>query len=70
MARSLFETRPEPAGFWDRLKTYVPGHTNDPFTSGRATREASEAAQQAARLDARGRQILIASLLVAGLGGR
>ena len=70
MARSLFETCPEPTGFWDRLKTYVPGHTDDPFASRQAIKETSEAARHAAKLDARGQQMLIASVLVAGMGGR
>lgn len=70
MARSLFETRPESAGFWDRLKAYVPGHTDEMSVSSQSVAETSEAGQQAARMDARGRQMLIASVLVAGMGGR
>lgn len=62
MARSLFETRSETAGFWDRLKTHVPGRMEDQFASGQTP--------EAARLDARGRRSLIASVLVAGMGGR
>ena len=72
MARSLFDTRPstEAAGFWERLSAFVP--QSDLYGSSEpAAQENPEFARKAEHLDARRQQDrLIASIGMAGFGGR
>lgn len=72
MARSRFEASPseEAASFWDRLTAYVP-QSEFYGNSQPAEQDNLEFARKAEHLDARRQQdLLIASIGMAGFGGR